>query len=172
MDLVLEFLQPGLDSGLRPPILRQQVAALNSVLYHSTKVNLSYRPHICQFLNFFSANKSEFPTWKLNVVLNALTVHPFKPVRDIYLKLLHMKTIFLIDITSARRVSEIGALSSDPRLCVFQKVKVVLKPDPSFVPKMVSRFHVSHFHRSVQNQHIHWSDAATPWTFEELSKPS
>lgn len=147
VEVVLEFLQSGLDSGLRPATLRRQVAALNSVLQHSMKVNLSTHHHIVQFLKGVSILSPpqihRFPTWKLNMVLNALTDSPFKPIRDILLKLLRMKTIFLVAITSAQRVSEIGALSADPKLCIFHKDKVVLRLDPSFMPKVALRFHVA-----------------------------
>lgn len=82
-----------------------------------------------------------FSTWKLNTVLNALTGGPFEPLPEVGLKWLRMKTIFLVAITLARRVSEIGALSCRPDLCVFHKDKVVLRMDPSFTPKIASKFH-------------------------------
>uniref|UniRef100_A0A8D0HP65 AKT interacting protein n=1 Tax=Sphenodon punctatus TaxID=8508 RepID=A0A8D0HP65_SPHPU len=46
--------------------------------------------------------------------------------------------VFLIAVTSARRVSEIGALSIDPAFCVFRKESVLLRLDPTFLPKSSS----------------------------------
>lgn len=51
--------------------------------------------------------------------------------------------IFLVAITSARRISELGALSCHPNLCIFHRDKVVLRMDPSFVPTVATRFHTS-----------------------------
>ncbi|XP_034648727.1 syntaxin-binding protein 2 [Trachemys scripta elegans] len=56
---------------------------------------------------------------------------------------LSWKTAFLIAITSARRVSELWALTSDPPYTVFHKDKVQLQPHPAFLPKVVSAFHVN-----------------------------
>lgn len=56
-------------------------------------------------------------------------------------KHLTFKTLFLVAVTSARRISELGALSVNPNLCVFHDDKVILRPDPLFVPKVNTRFH-------------------------------
>lgn len=48
---------------------------------------------------------------------------------------------FLLAVTSARRVSEIAALSIRPDLCVFFPDRVVLRLDPAFMPKVNSKFH-------------------------------
>lgn len=50
------------------------------------------------------------PTWDLAIVLRALTKEPFEPMATISLKLLSIKTLFLVAVTSARRLSEFGAL--------------------------------------------------------------
>lgn len=88
-------------------------------------MSLSRHPHVLQFLKGATSisppQHHRFPTWKLNVVLNTLTGPPFEPIMDIPLKILRMKAIFLVAITSARRVSEIGALSSDPKFCRFHQ---------------------------------------------------
>ena len=84
-----------------------------------------------------------FPSWNLNIVLQTLTSAPFEPVRSIPLRMLALRTIFLVAITSARRVSELGALSVRTDLCVFHKDKVVLRTDPTFRPKRDSIFHMT-----------------------------
>lgn len=56
------------------------------------------------------------------------------------MKELAFKTLFLVAITLVHRVSELGALSVDKALCVFHNNKVVLRPDPAFVPEVNSFF--------------------------------
>ena len=59
------------------------------------------------------------------------------------LKLLSLKTLFLVAITSARRASELAALRADQPFLQFFRDKVVLHTDVSFLPKVVSSFHLS-----------------------------
>ena len=53
------------------------------------------------------------PNWSLPLVLNMLTKAPFEPLSKTTMKYLTLKTVFLVAVTSGRRVSEIHALSSD-----------------------------------------------------------
>ena len=46
-------------------------------------------------------------------------------------------------VTSLRRVSELAALSCLDPFLVFHQDKVVLRPVPSFLPKVVSAFHLN-----------------------------
>lgn len=57
------------------------------------------------------------------------------------LKVLSIKTLFLRALVSARRVSELRALSVNTELCIFQRDSVTLRPDPVFIPKVNSVFH-------------------------------
>lgn len=82
-------------------------------------------------------------TWKYNTMLSALTKPLFKPIREIPLKWLRMKALFLISITSARRILELGALSIKPDICIFHKDRLLLRTDPSFKPKVNSSFYRS-----------------------------
>ncbi|CAJ0946837.1 unnamed protein product, partial [Ranitomeya imitator] len=50
---------------------------------------------------------------------------------------------FLVAITSIRRVSELAALSCRSPFLVLHQDKVVLRPVPSFLPKVVSAFHIN-----------------------------
>ncbi|CAJ0926027.1 unnamed protein product [Ranitomeya imitator] len=50
---------------------------------------------------------------------------------------------FLVAITSIRRVSELAALSCRPLFLVIHQDKVVFRPPPSFLPKVVSTFHLN-----------------------------
>lgn len=139
---VLGFLQDGLDSGLRPATLRKQVAALASVVPMIDGLPLGRHRHISRFLRGAALQNPpqshRFPTWRLHVVLSALTKPPFEPMSEVQLKWLRMKTVFLVAVTSAHRISELGALSVRKDLCIFHKDKVVLKTDPTFLPKVAS----------------------------------
>uniref|UniRef100_A0A8C6V4T6 Tyr recombinase domain-containing protein n=1 Tax=Naja naja TaxID=35670 RepID=A0A8C6V4T6_NAJNA len=142
---LLEFLQSGLDKGLSPNTLRRQVAALSSVLSWTGCKSISSHPRVRSFLkgatNLRPPTIHRFPTWDLNIVLNALTKEPFEPLRSISTQLLTYKVVFLVAITSARRISEIAALSIRKDLCVFHEDRVVLRLDPTFLPKVNSAFH-------------------------------
>lgn len=82
-----------------------------------------------------------YPIWDLNLVLQSLTSSPFEPIKDTSLRHLTLKLAFLIAVTSARRVSELAALSIRQDLCIFFPDRVVLRLDPVFVPKINSIFH-------------------------------
>lgn len=105
----------------------------------------SRHPHIRLFLRGATSKDPpiihRFPTWRLNMVLSALTKPPFEIVQDIPLKWLRLKAIFLIAITTPLRVSELGAIPIWPDLCVFHKDRVILRPDPTFLPKVASKLH-------------------------------
>uniref|UniRef100_A0ABM5G4K6 Uncharacterized protein n=1 Tax=Pogona vitticeps TaxID=103695 RepID=A0ABM5G4K6_9SAUR len=83
------------------------------------------------------------PQWSLQTVLHSLVRPPFEPMATCDLKFLSLKTLFLVAITSARRASELAALRADSPYLQFFKDKVVLHPDISFLPKVVSDFHVN-----------------------------
>ena len=59
------------------------------------------------------------PSWDLDVVLGALNSPPFEPLGGADLKWLSIKTAFLLAVTSARRVSELHALSVHDDCCWF-----------------------------------------------------
>ncbi|XP_070591654.1 uncharacterized protein [Erythrolamprus reginae] len=142
---VLEFLQTGLDKGLAPNTLRRHVAALATIIRREDGGPLAHHPWIKDFLrgaaNTHPPPIRRFPTWDLTLVLQALTGPPFEPLRTVSLRFLSLKTIFLVAVTSARRVSELSALSVRPDLCTFYPDRVVLRLDPTFVPKVNTHFH-------------------------------
>lgn len=83
------------------------------------------------------------PVWDLNLVLSKLMGAPFEPLATCSLLYLPWKVAFLVAITSARRVSELKALTSDPPYTVSHRDKLQLRPHPAFLPKVVSHFHTS-----------------------------
>lgn len=52
-----------------------------------------------------------FPKWDLSLVLQGLTKSPFEPLEDTSLRFQTLKKILLVAIPSARRITEIQALS-------------------------------------------------------------
>lgn len=143
---VLAFLQDGV-TGLKAATLKRPIASLFSVLPQYDGLSISTHPITKHFLRGVSLKCPptihRFPSWNLHSVLLALTGPPLEPLKEVALKWLRMKVIFLVTVTSARRVSEIGALSIKNYLCVFRKETVVLTTDPILLPKVSSEFHRS-----------------------------
>lgn len=79
----------------------------------------------------------------LRLVLQRLTCSPFEPMATTSEWLLSLKTIFLVAITSARRAGELTALRADLPYIQFHPHKVILYPDISFLPKVVTDFHMN-----------------------------
>lgn len=102
---VLLFLQRGLDSGLRLSTLKVQVSALS--VYFQRR--LAVIPQIRTFLQGVLRMQPPFapPTepWDLNLVLRYLQSEVFEPLQEVELKLLSWKTVMLLALASARRVS-------------------------------------------------------------------
>ncbi len=59
------------------------------------------------------AKRVLIPNWSLPLVLNMLLKPPFEPLETADIKFVTLKTVFLVAVTSGRRVSEIHALSVD-----------------------------------------------------------
>uniref|UniRef100_A0A803JI75 Tyr recombinase domain-containing protein n=1 Tax=Xenopus tropicalis TaxID=8364 RepID=A0A803JI75_XENTR len=140
---LLSFLQSGLSKGLSLGSLKSQISAL-SVLFQRRLATL---PDIATFLQGVSRLRPPFrdpiPPWDLNLVLTVLQGPPFEPLGSIPLAWLTWKTVFLLAISSARRVSEISALSHLQPYLVFHEDRAVLRTLPSFVPKVGSSFHIN-----------------------------
>uniref|UniRef100_A0A2D4JIJ3 Uncharacterized protein n=1 Tax=Micrurus lemniscatus lemniscatus TaxID=129467 RepID=A0A2D4JIJ3_MICLE len=128
-----------------PNTLQRQVVALASIISWGNLRSLSQHPRICSFIrgakNIWPPVIHCYPTWELEKVLSALTTGPFKPLRTTSLHFLTYKVVFLLAIASARRILELAALSVRKGLCIFHHDRVVLCPDPTFMPKINSVFH-------------------------------
>lgn len=93
----------------------------------------------CSLTPPVAPNKS---CWDLPMVLRCLTRHPFEPAATCDLRLLSLKTLFLVAITSARCVSKLAALDSRPEFLSFLPNAVRLHTNYEFLPKVVSTFHL------------------------------
>lgn len=145
--IILEFLQALLDDGRSPSTLKVYVAAISC--YHSRVENCSVGSHSLVSLFLRGARRlhprvaPRAPVWDLSLVLEALCNPPFEPLAQAELKWLSFKTAFLLAIVSAKRVSELHALSVSPsclRWCPDDS-GVTLWPNMAFLPKVVSRSH-------------------------------
>ena len=72
------------------------------------------------------------PSWNLDVVLKALTLAPFEPLRSTSFRNLTKKTLFLVSLATAKRVGELQALS---RTVVQQGGDLLVSYLPEFVAK-------------------------------------
>ena len=79
------------------------------------------------------------------MVLEALTKAPFEPLHSVDMKLMSMKTAFLLSVVSAKRVGELHALSVHPSCTRFagDGSKVSMRPNSAFLPKVISPFHMN-----------------------------
>ncbi|KAK0133494.1 hypothetical protein N1851_031019 [Merluccius polli] len=105
---------------------------------------LLFRPNIIGWMasrcSAASALRNPVPRWDLPLVLGALSRPPFEPLQDLGLDVLSMKTAFLLAIASARRVSELHALSVHGECLIWHPgdTEVTLRPNPSFLSKTFS----------------------------------
>ncbi|XP_040271711.1 uncharacterized protein LOC120989032 [Bufo bufo] len=89
---ILDFLQCGLELGLRPSTLKVQVSALSSFYDCSLASHRWIRRFFRAVSRLRPSLKSRAPTWDLNIVLEGLTKPPFVPLSEISLKHLSLKT--------------------------------------------------------------------------------
>lgn len=73
------------------------------------------------------------PPWNVDVVLKYLVSAPFEPLEQAQMRLLTQKTLFLVALATAKRVSEIQALASQ---VATQGNNMVISYLPEFVAKM------------------------------------
>ncbi|CAJ0951774.1 unnamed protein product [Ranitomeya imitator] len=108
---ILDFLQLGFDKGLRPSTLKVQISALSSFY----DVQLASHPWIVRFVKAIQrlrpTIRSTVPPWDLNLVLNELCKEPYEPLAQANLRAVTLKALFLVAITSARRVGELQSFS-------------------------------------------------------------
>ena len=81
-------------------------------------------------------NPKRVPSWDLFLVLAALRLPPFEPIRETPLKFLTLKTAFLVSLALGRRSSEVHALSGLPK-------DIAYEPDGSislrFLPEFLAK---------------------------------
>ena len=85
-----------------------------------------------------TAARATLPQWDLTLVLEALRETPFEPLNQIPLKILSLKTALLLALTTAKRVSDLCALSMRPDCLAINGdlSRAVLRLNPAVMPKV------------------------------------
>ncbi|KAI2663988.1 dTTP/UTP pyrophosphatase [Labeo rohita] len=140
---VLRFLQRLLEEGKAAATLKVYVAAISA--HHVPVEGSSLGSHklVCSFLKgarrLKPVRNPHFPVWDLPTVLSFLCSSQFEPLQSNDIKWISLKTVFLLAVASAKRVGELHALSVS-ELCLRwlpDNSGVVLRPNPSFLPKVL-----------------------------------
>lgn len=143
---ILCFLQDLLEKGRSFSTIKVYLAAISACHVGFEGSTVGQHPLIRRFMK--GARRSlpvvrrSVPEWDLSMVLEALSQYPFEPLGSISLKLLSFKTALLLALASAKRVSELHALSVHPSCTKFSLSgdMVSLKPNPAFMPKCFPAF--------------------------------
>ncbi len=120
---VLEFLQDRFSAGLTPSTLKVYVAAIAAFHAPLDVGPLGRHQLVVRFLRgawrMRPAARSRVPTWDLAVVLEGLSLPPFEPIESATAKNLTFKMVFLLAITSLKRVGDLQALAISPTCLEF-----------------------------------------------------
>ncbi len=124
------------DEGRGPSAIQGFRSAINSVwVYNKRSLNTSYE--ITSLLKSFSAERprtvNTFPKWDVALILRTLNQAPYEPLHSASPLHLTRKTVFLLLLASARRVSDIHAI--DPRRTVVKPEAIILQPILGYLPK-------------------------------------
>ncbi|XP_055053994.2 uncharacterized protein [Misgurnus anguillicaudatus] len=139
---VLCFLQDLLDKGRSFSTIKVYLAAISACHVGFDRNTVGQHPLISRFMRgarrLKRVVKPLIPPWDLSVVLNALSQPPFEPLDDIDLKFLSLKVALLLALSTAKRVSELHALSVHSSCMVFATdlSRVIFKTNPAFIPKV------------------------------------
>ena len=100
--------------GLATRTLEGYRSAIASTLKHASTLDLSNNMEISVMLKNFRQtsifNRNPAPKWNLTLVLNMLRNGPFAPLDTVSLKLLTLKTVFLLAFASGKRRGEIHVI--------------------------------------------------------------
>ena len=140
---ILSFLQDLIDQMKAFSTVKVYLAAISACHVGFDGKPAGQHPLVCRFMKgarrLLPITKTMSPSWDLAVVLEALSSHPFEPLDNVDMKTLSLKVALLMALATAKRVSEIHALSVHPACMRFTagNLGVTLRPNPAFVPKVV-----------------------------------
>lgn len=126
--------------GLQPSTIKGYRSAIARVYSLCGLPDPGADRDITRLLNNFSLNRPRsvrlFPKWNIDLVLDFLAHEPFEPLEAASMDSLTKKTVFLITLATAGRVSEIQALSARRDCLRFnQNGSVSMLTFPGFVAK-------------------------------------
>ena len=136
---VADFLCTVFDKGVLALTVRGYLSAILSI-HEGTPDGSSLRDSDALRLliegmhNSAPPRRKIWPSWDLDLVLEALNKLPYEPILSASLRDVTIKTAFLLAIASGRRASEIHALAINEHM-IFSRHGVTLYFRPSFLAK-------------------------------------
>ncbi len=127
--------------GCQPATIRGYRSMLSNTLRFGRRCDIGTNHVLSELIKSFQLRKpvtrSLTPKWNLSWVLLSLNKAPYEPLSEASMLDLTVKTVFLLSLASARRVSEIHALSVEEGAIRFNKNQssVSLLPQPGFLAK-------------------------------------
>ncbi|MEW8547328.1 MAG: hypothetical protein AB2693_27790 [Candidatus Thiodiazotropha sp.] len=116
-------------------------STISNTLKFRSGQNIGFDPIISDLIKSMElqrpVHRSLAPKWDLACVLSSLCSEPYEPLHQVSRFFLTLKTVFLVAMATARRVSEIHALSMDPGYLRFNQSdgSVSLRTQPGFLAK-------------------------------------
>ncbi len=140
---VLEFLQERLTVGAAATTLRVYVAAI-AARRELDEIPLGRHQMVSAFMRgvrrLRPVRPTAVPSWDLSVVLEGLVTAPFEPLESASERILTLKVVLLLALTSLKRVGDLQAFSVSETSMDFAPglVKVTLRPRPCYILKVLS----------------------------------
>ncbi len=140
---VLEFLQERLTAGAAATTLRVYVAAI-AAQRELDEIPLGRHRMVSAFMRgarcLRPVRPTAVPSWDLSVILEGLVTAPFEPLESASDRILTLKVVLLLALTSLKRVGDLQAFSDSETCMDFSPglVKVTLRPRPGYIPKVLS----------------------------------
>ncbi len=140
---VLEFLQERLTAGAAATTLRVYLAAI-AARRELDEIPLGRHRMVSAFMRgarrLRPVHPTAVPSWDLSVVLEGLVTAPFEPLESASDRILTLKVVLLLALTSLKRVGDLQAFSVSETCMEFAPglVKVTLRPRPGYIPKVLS----------------------------------
>ncbi len=140
---VLEFLQERLTAGAAATTRRVYVAAI-AARRELDEIPLGRHRMVSAFMRVVRrlrpVRPTAVPSWDLSVVLEGLVTAPFEPLESASDRILTLKVVLLLALTSLKRVGDLQAFSVSETCMDFAPglVKVTLRPRLGYIPKVLS----------------------------------
>jgi len=134
--LLVQLLQEWFTAGLSLSMLKVYVATISPYHVPLGGMSLWRNSLVTRFLRgtlrLMPAVLTRVPAWDLAVAPR------FEPIGEVPVKFLTLKTMFLLGISSLKRIRDLQALSVSPSCLDFalRMVKVLLHPRPGCIPKV------------------------------------